>query len=378
MHLSCSTQKLPQEFVYYACANLIIRCCALNRVISLIPAEPAMPIVSSLILPHGAMVFDGGEGCTFSAAERIKVLPATLKDDCQALFQACREAADMAKATKPEVIFLNTPHGICMSNHLCVYLNSRAKGNAEWNDQWTEYNINVTLDSDLARAFLEHLQKDGIPAEGMRAFTACEAPLRWGEVIPLWFFRDLTAGDSGVKVVIFSNPLRKMREDEPLSEAAKVGRSIEQFLSGLKQQVLYVVSGDLAHSHKTDCILPLYLADPRWNMPTSDDALTFDLYIEHWIKCTLESGNMKSPQKTKEKYLSTWDKTSCKVAEKWLSDATGIKNSALSCGIYGFGMLHGILSAEVEEKATIYDAHLFCRLAPTYYGMVVAAFIKKT
>ena len=246
-----------------------------------------MPIVSSLILPHGAMVFDGEEGCTSSAAERIKALPETLKDDCQALFRACCEAVDMAKATgKPEIIFLNTPHGICLSNYLCVYLNSRAKGNAEWNDQWMEYNVDISLDNKLATTFVEHLQKDGIPAEGMRAFTACEAPLRWGEVIPLWFFRDLTAGERGVKVVIFSNPLRKAKEDEPLSEVTKVGRSIEKFLSGLEQQVLYVVSGDLAHSHKTDCTLPRYLPDPRWNMPTSDRALTFDVYIEHWIKCS--------------------------------------------------------------------------------------------
>ena len=348
-----------------------------------------MPIVSSLILPHGAMVFDGGEGSISSAAQsRIQALPAALKEDCQALFRACCAAADVAKSTKPEIIFLSTPHGICLSDHLCVYLNSKAKGNAEWNGQWTEYDIDVNLDSDLAKAFLEHLQKDGIPAEGMRAFTACEAPLGWGEVIPLWFFRDLLTASgndgAGVKVVIFSNPLRVARDEQPLSEVAKVGRSIEKFLSGLEKRVLYVVSGDLAHSHKTDCPLPLYLPDPRWNMPTSDTALTFDVAIEHWIRCTpdAESGGHSTStaaavqEKTKEKHLSTWDEASYKDAEQWLAKATAIKNSALSCGIYGFGVLHGILSAQVEGRA-VYDAQLFCRLAPTYYGMVVAAFVKK-
>ena len=343
-----------------------------------------MPIVSSLILPHGAMVFDGEDlkGSTSSVAQsRIQALPATLKGDCQALFRACCEAADVAKSTKPEIIFLNTPHGICLSDHHCVYLNSRAKGNAEWNGQWTEYDVDINLDSDLTKAFLEHLQKDGIPAEGMRAFTACEAPLRWGEVIPLWFFRDLlTAGDGAkVKVVIFSNPLQVARDKQPLSEVAKVGRSIEKFLSGLEKRVLYLVSGDLAHSHETDCPLPLYLPDPRWNMSTSDTALTFDVAIEHWIKCTpdAESGHSTAVQeKTKEKHLSTWDEASCKDSEQWLARATAIKNSALSCGIYGFGVLHGVLSAQVEGRA-VYDAQLFCRLAPTYYGMVVAAFIKR-
>ena len=323
------------------------------------------------------MVFDGGDvGCSSSSAERVKSLPGTLKEDCQALFASALEAADIAKATKPDVIFLNTPHGICLSNAHCVYLNSSAKGNAEWNDQWTEYGINVSLDSKLAKAFVEHLERDHIPVEGMLAFTACEAPLRWGEVIPLWFFKDLT--DAGVKVVIFSNPLQRSRFLGELywSEVTKVGRSIAKFLSGLEQRVLYIVSGDLAHSHKTDCSLPLYLPDPRWNMPTSDVALAFDLCIEHWIKCTpVESGDVTKPVKMKEKCLSVWNEVTCNVAEKWLSRSVELKDLALSCGIYGFVLLHGILSAEVKEKAS-YNAHLFCRLAPTYYGMVVAAFVK--
>ena len=333
-----------------------------------------MPIVSSLILPHGAMIFDGGGGCTASAAQRIQSLPETLKEDCQTLFRATGEAANIAKATNLDVIFLNTPHGVSLSETHCVYLNSRAKGNAEWNSQWMEYDVNVSLDSDLARDFVEHLKKDSIPVEGMNAFTSCEAPLRWGEVIPLWFFQDLTA--AGVKVVIFSHPFRKSREQLTLPEMTTIGRSIAHFLSGLKQRVLYVVSGDLAHTHKTDCTLPLYLPDPRWNMPTSEVALTFDLCVEHWVKCTpLTPGDVTGPTKTTEKQSSTWDDTTCSVAEQWLSKAMDLRSSSLSCGIYGFGILHGILSAEVEEKAS-FSAHLLCRLAPTYYGMAVAVFIK--
>ena len=136
--------------------------------------------------------------------------------------------------------------------------------------------------------------------------------------------------------------------------------------------MLYVFSGDLAHSHKTDCTLPRYLPEPRWNMPTADTALTFDVYIEHWIKCSPAPGITAAPDKTKEKYLSMWDEMSCNVAEKWLSKATNIKNSAVLCGTYGFGVLHSILSAQMEDEAN-YDAHLFCQLAPTYYGMIVAA-----
>ena len=334
-----------------------------------------MPIVSSLVLPHGAMTFDGGEGVTASAAERINALPESLREDCKTLFQASRDAAEITKSTKPDVIFLNTPHGICLNDAHCVYLNSRAKGNAEWNSQWTEYDVDVSLDSKLASSFVDHLRKDGIPAEGMRAFTACEAPLRWGEVIPLWFFRDITASGM-VKVVIFSNPMATSRKELPLSEVARVGRSIATFLNSLKERVLFVVSGDLAHSHKTDCTLPLYLADPRWNMPTSESALPFDLCVENWVKCAPKDASVTGPAKTRDKSLTTFDVNSYQSAEYWLSKGTALKGQALSCGITGFGILHGILSAEVEVRA-VYESHLLCRLAPTYYGMIVAAFVKK-
>ena len=293
----------------------------------------------------------------------------SLKEDCRALYKSTSEAAEMAKATKPEVLFLNTPHGMCLTNSHCVYMNSKAKGNTEWNGQWTEYDVSVDLDSEMARSFLDHLQKDGVAAEGVNAFSACEAPLCWGEVIPVWFFKDLTA--AGVKVVIFSNPLKR-KDPILLSEVARVGQSIATFLSGLEQRVLYVVSSDLAHSHKTDCTLPLYLPDPRRNMPTSDTALPFDACIDNWIMCTpysLESKN--TPLKVKEKQSCVWE---CVSAQKWLTEALELKNTALSCGIYGFGILHGMLAAEIEGKA-IFRAYLLCRVAPTYYGMVVAAFL---
>ena len=332
-----------------------------------------MPLVSCVVLPHGAMVLDGGGGYTAAASERLSKLPQILKEDCSVLFKASCEAAAMAKATKPDVIFLNTPHGICLSSSCCVYVNKKAKGNAEWNNQWKEYDVHVDLDSDLAKAFLEHLQTDGVSAEGMVAFTACEAPLRWGEVIPLWFFRDLTA--AGMKVVIYSNPLS--RKLSSFTETTRVGHSVGKFLSGLKERVLYVASGDLAHTHITDCTLPLYLPDPRWNMPKSETAIPFDVCIENWLKCApFSSEDITGPLKTTEKCSTTLNDDTIADAERWLSRATNLKQSALSCGIYGFGVLHGMLSVEVEKQAS-FEARLLCRLAPTYFGMAVAAYIKK-
>ena len=337
-----------------------------------------MPVVAALAVSHSPIAFNGGEGRTAAAAERKQALSETLKEDCQTLFRATREAAEMAKATNPEVIFLNTPHGVSTWNGHAVYLNARAKGNAGWEGQWTEYDVDIALDSKLARAFLEYLQDENIPANGVAPFNQLlEAPLGWGEVVPLWFFRDITS--AGIKVVIFSSPASSEMYNLPLSGVAKLGRSIARFLNGLDQRVLYIASGDLAHNHETDCTLPLYLPNPKWQLPSSNSAvaLTFDLSIEHWVLCTpYATRDMTQPVKTTEKHSAKWDKATYKDAEQWLAKATDMKGNTLSCGINEFGVLHGILAEEVEEGAA-YNAHLLCRLAPTYFGQIVSVFIKE-
>lgn len=288
----------------------------------------------------------------------------------------------MVKATEPEVIFLLTPHGMTMPNSFAVYLNTRAKGHAEWNSQWTEYDVDVALDVELAKTFLEHLRRENIPAEGIVPFdVVCEAPLRWGEVVPLWFLRDLTS--AGVKVVIFSSPISKLTDQHPLSDTPKVGASIAKFLDNLPQRVLYITGGEQSHNHKTDSTLPLYLPDPRWNLPMSPAALPFDLSLEHWVLCTpIAAGDLTQLQTQSanitEEHSAKWDKSTYKVAEQWLAKASKLKDSGslYACGFYGIGVLNGILAAEVEKGAT-YDAHVLCRVAPTYFGMMAAAFIKK-
>ena len=53
------------------------------------------------------------------------------------------------------------------------------------------------------------------------------------------------------------------------------------------------------------------------------------------------------------------------------------KRPVRECGLYGCAILHGILSANVVGTDASFDVQLFCRLVPTYFGMMVAAFVKK-
>ena len=168
-----------------------------------------MPLVSALVLPHGTMPFDGDlslndEGDSM-ASHRIRVLPKELRKECTAIFTSCQEAVRAVQETSPDVVFLNTPHGICLSDSMGVYTNPSASGNAEWNDEWDEYKAEVSIDLELSEGLIKHLRADNILVEGITTFARFNSPLRWGEVVPLWYLKPIT--EKGIKVVIISNPM---------------------------------------------------------------------------------------------------------------------------------------------------------------------------
>ncbi len=51
-----------------------------------------------------------------------------------------------------------------------------------------------------------------------------------------------------------------------------------------------------------------------------------------------------------------------------------LRGTALSCCFNGFCILQGIVETEIEQGRH-FDINLFCRLAPTYYGMAAASLI---
>src|SRR5689334_11412012 len=90
-------------------------------------------------------------------------------------------------------------------NLLGIYMNSNCSGDANWNDEWKEFKVEAPLDNATSRALMEHLLGDGIKAEGITSFGGFPTPIRWGEVVPLWFIRkDL----KNTKVVIITTPAR--------------------------------------------------------------------------------------------------------------------------------------------------------------------------
>ena len=282
------------------------------------------------------------------------------------MFVATTKACERIASLKPDIVILHTPHGISLSKSVGIYMNSIAKGNALWNGKWDEFGVEIPLDTDLALKIIQHFEEDGIDAQGVNSFARTEAPLRWGEVVPLWYLeQQFKKSDQQPKYVILSQSMKKGNASQ---DKMTIGKSLAKFVNSLEARVVFAVSGDLSHAHThRDTDNPLYFPDPRWNMPKSDKAAVFDRAIEGWANSSnvdLIGSDTKLPSYDKAK---AWDIT---LAAAWLDHAIELQPEALSCGIGGFIVLHGILS-QYDKKI---DSQVFGRFAPTYYGMIAVVF----
>jgi aromatic ring-opening dioxygenase LigB subunit len=130
-----------------------------------------MPIVGAFIAPHGALILD-------------PMRPNVPKDSCSKLHSAMMRVAQEVEDLKPQIVFLATPHGICLSGSFGIYLNNRARGPAEWDGMWSEFAASVELNTERSKELISALQKHSLPVEGIISFSSSvEAPMRWGEVL---------------------------------------------------------------------------------------------------------------------------------------------------------------------------------------------------
>ena len=134
-------------------------------------------LIGIAYLPHGAMLLD--------------LTREDLPDGAISLHSCCMKISEKIAELNPDLIILLTPHGINLHQAFNIYQpampNCQAYGNAEWNHQWVDYSVNVELDGDNSQDLYLYL-KDKLPnIQRMASFGGLSAPLRWGEVIPLYF-----------------------------------------------------------------------------------------------------------------------------------------------------------------------------------------------
>ncbi|ORY53051.1 hypothetical protein BCR33DRAFT_779410 [Rhizoclosmatium globosum] len=283
-------------------------------------------IVSAAIIPHGTMVLDPNR--------------ANLPDGAAALNTACQAAARLVSESKPTTIVLITPHSLSLTHSTAVPLGPEAKGNAEWNGNWNEFEAHVAI-SPLSPNFVEFMRERGHPVEGLSAFSRMPCPLRWAECVPIHFLAKEPALATVPFLII--SPSR----GKSVSTNLEFGASLFAFLEAQDERFSVVVSGDLSHGHATTVNDPLYLPDPRWNMPVCDTiAKEFDSTIAEWVT----SGNRNL------------------LIEK----SAGIVKEAMSCGFDGFLWLQGGIDS-LKEKWT-FRGQVLENLSPSYFGMMVATF----
>ncbi|CAF2530083.1 unnamed protein product [Rotaria sp. Silwood2] len=345
-------------------------------------------LIGVAYLPHGTMLLDPNRE--------------DLPDDVNSLYLSCMKISEKISELNPDLIILLTPHGINLHQAINIYqpavTNSRASGNAEWNNNWTDYSVDVSLDGETCQDLYLYLKESLPRVDGMLAFCGLSVPLRWGEVVPLYFAlyqlalkiqtnnctQKHISIQSKPKVIIIAQPMKgttiEEREsfiEEQRSYLVKFGRLIRSWCNKSSQRILLVISGDQAHTHAWSSELPtIYQPDPsclsRFPQCGTEYAKLFDEIIYDWI--TGKNSNS-------ENVLYSLDENLL------INKAGNIEKFALSCGYVGSLTMQGIMENDliqnrIDDSLKPIDPSSYWLLTnfisscPTYYGMMTALYIR--
>ncbi|KAK7496001.1 hypothetical protein BaRGS_00012702 [Batillaria attramentaria] len=291
-------------------------------------------IMGNFVMPHGGIALDPNHFNTTNA---------TAKAEAWEINRACVEVGKEIQLLQPDLVFLSTPHGIADLRNFLFYLNPFGQGYADTDNCQCPpccYKVSAKFDAALSKRLVNTfgIQKNvsGLSAYGPPGQSSEPFPLRWGEVIPLHFIPDLNK----TKVVILSQPSRRYTEDvSMIPELLKLGSSLWGILEELSERVVIIISADLAHTH---------LASGPYGYSNASEP--FDEACGQWAMDI-----------HKEALLVT---------------AAHYVDRALSCGYTGLVMLHGLLTAD-DQTAAQWQPRLLANHHPSYYGMMVASFIRK-
>ncbi|MGI9254823.1 MAG: aromatic ring-opening dioxygenase subunit LigB [Thermomicrobiales bacterium] len=286
----------------------------------------AMPIVFAAVLPHGfPLIPDLSDDAVGALATRA----------------AMTEVGRRAREAGVEAIVIAGPHGFRVNGAVCLADVARAAGSLGWEGRRVE--LNVPVDGPLTDRIAGVARDAGVPvALGGYAGSQRDQsvlPLDWGLLTPLWFLghdrnmvgcgdvlADPPAVDIGPPAVLVS-PSRSL----PRETLVTFGRAVADAAAEDGRRVAFVASCDWAHTHR---------ADGPYGF--SDLAVPVDARV-------CEAIAAGDP-------LRLMDLTD--------EDAS----TAAIDGLWQTLMLGGVL-----ERAPM-RAELLSYEAPTYYGMLVAAF----
>ncbi len=255
---------------------------------------------------------------------------------------AMQELARRCAAVNPEVVVVATPHGVRVDDTICLANVARGAGTVRWHGHQVE--LNVPVDGRLTELIAATARAMGVPI-ALAGFAGNRReqsviPLDWGTLTPLWFLghgRNMVghgdvlapppAEDIGPPVVI-ATPSRKL----PRSAMLTFGEAIAEAAARDGRRVAFIASCDWAHTHRAD--------GPYGFHP---DAAVVDELVVAALRDSDPGRLIDLPEE--------------KVA-----------NAAID-GLWQTLMLAGAM------RRVPMRGEVLCYEAPSYYGMIVAAFV---
>jgi aromatic ring-opening dioxygenase LigB subunit len=220
--------------------------------------------------------------------------------------------------TKPEAVIVVTPHGTLLDGHFGVVRSGTLSGQVN-QFMAPEHLYDGPGDPELADACVRALQEDGVPAVGVTFGStvagASEMPIDWGAGIPLWFMR-------APAVVV--TPCRALSNDEHVRAGAALARATAG------RRVAFIASADHGHGHTAD--------GPYGFTPESKN------YDDQIVELVRENRLGE---------LVAWD--------------PAVAAGAKADSFWQLLMLHGAIGGDFDVELLSYEA-------PTYFGMLCAAF----
>lgn len=189
-------------------------------------------ITFACIAPHGDLAIP--EAC---APDRASLATATQT--------AMAELGRRFDVAGPDVVVVLTPHGIHVEGQFAVVVAGRVAGSLDE----TPVALDLPVDRRLALAVVDALRAPGLPAVGVsfggNDSASAVMPLDWGSLIPLWYLGGRR--EPPVPVVIVA-PARDVAPERHLDAGAAIARAV----AATGRRAAIVASADQAHSHRAD------------------------------------------------------------------------------------------------------------------------------
>ena len=193
-----------------------------------------MPLVFAAIAPHGGIAI--AEACSPEEREVAVVTRAGMV-----------ELGRRFTAAKPDLVIVATPHNVHISDALAVVVAARLKGRL--NGVTPPIELDVPSDLSFAWGLLESMAAASLPAAavsfGSNDPSTAVAPMDWGVLIPLWFMGGRSEPPLPAVIV---TPARELSASDHVS----AGAAIAAAAAASDRRVAFIASADHGHAHQED------------------------------------------------------------------------------------------------------------------------------